>query len=104
MLSILLGNGRETTPVAGQQFLDKRQLSSNRGTVFSVRSVPRCYNWDGLGQPVSCKKVSFVWQTVKRKYSRRSREPAGNVVNAKAEESSLLQTVTRKRLVENETD
>jgi hypothetical protein len=91
MVSILLGNDREITPVTGQQFLDKRQLNNNRGTVFSVWSLPRFYNWDGLRQRVSCKRVSFVRQSVKRKYSRRSWEPAGNEVSAEAEESPLLE-------------
>jgi hypothetical protein len=30
-------------------------MVSNRGTVFYMWSVPRCYNRDGLGQTVSCK-------------------------------------------------
>jgi hypothetical protein len=34
----------ETTPAARQQIIDKQQLNSNRGTVFSVQSVPRCYD------------------------------------------------------------
>jgi hypothetical protein len=35
-----------------------KQLKRNRGTVFSVWSVPRYYNRDGLGQSVSCKSSS----------------------------------------------
>jgi hypothetical protein len=37
-----------------------QQWYSNRGTVFSVRSVPRCYNRDDLGQLVSCKSAQLI--------------------------------------------
>jgi hypothetical protein len=56
-----VGNGREadngTTSVARQQILDKRQLNgnnytNNRGKGFFCAVLPRCYNRDGLGQPV----------------------------------------------------
>jgi hypothetical protein len=68
----LLANGSETTfvsrqrprnngtkSVARQQILCKRQLNSNIGTMFSAQSVPRCYNQDGMGQPVSCKSTQL---------------------------------------------
>jgi hypothetical protein len=46
-LDPLLGNDREisnyTTAVTRQQ-----PVSSNRGTMFSVQSVPRCYRWGQL--------------------------------------------------------
>jgi hypothetical protein len=49
----LLGNDREissyTTAVTGQQ-----PVSGNRGMVFSVLSVLRCYNQDGWGNEFSC--------------------------------------------------
>jgi hypothetical protein len=43
----------DTAAVARQ-----RPLNSNRGNVFSVRSVPRCYKQDKLGAVVSCCVVS----------------------------------------------
>jgi hypothetical protein len=58
-----LGNGRETTPAARQQILNKQKLN-NRGTVFSIWSVPRCYNPDGSEQRVQCSVES---QPVKRR-------------------------------------
>jgi hypothetical protein len=46
----LLDNDRKTnnekTPAAMKQIPNKQQSNSNRGTVFSVRSVPICYNQD----------------------------------------------------------
>jgi hypothetical protein len=52
-----LGNGGETnngtTSIARQQILNKQKLISNRGMVFFVQSVPRCYNRDGLEQEFS---------------------------------------------------
>jgi hypothetical protein len=63
----LLGNGYETTffsrqrprngttSVARQHILNKQQVNSNRGTVFSLRSVPRYYNRYGLEQRVQLK-------------------------------------------------
>jgi hypothetical protein len=63
-----LGKGRKTnsgtTSVARQQILNKKQLNSNRGTVFSVRSMPRCYIRDGFEQRGQCSVES---QPVKRR-------------------------------------
>jgi hypothetical protein len=50
--------------VARQRILSKQQLKSNRGTMFSLRSVPRCYNRDGLEQRV---QYSVESQAVKRR-------------------------------------
>jgi hypothetical protein len=57
-----LGHGCETNN--GASILKKQQLNSNKEKVFSVRSVPRCYNQDGLQQQVQCSVES---QVVKRR-------------------------------------
>jgi hypothetical protein len=44
----------------------------------------------------------IVGESVKRRLSRCSKEPAGNEVNKEAEESPLLETVTRERLVKTQ--
>jgi hypothetical protein len=47
---LLLGNdcetNNETMPAARQQILDKQQLNYNKGMVFSMWSMPKCYNQD----------------------------------------------------------
>jgi hypothetical protein len=53
-----------------------------------MRSVPRCYkeyNW--------CKSSEIV---VRKSVRRRLSEPVGNKVRAEAEESPLLEAVTRE--------
>jgi hypothetical protein len=46
----------ETTSAAKQQILNKEQLNYNKGTVFSTRSVSRCYTQDNWSNElvVSC--------------------------------------------------
>jgi hypothetical protein len=47
-------------PVARQQILNNTTVSrNNRRAVFSMWSVPRCYNWDGLRHLVSCKSAAM---------------------------------------------
>jgi hypothetical protein len=53
-----------TKSVAKQQIHNKQQLNSHKRPVFSVRSMPGCYNWDGLEQRVQCSVES---QAVNRK-------------------------------------
>jgi hypothetical protein len=60
----LLAKGSDRTFVSMQQILYKQQMNRNRGTVFYVRSVPRCYNRDGLQQRVQCSVES---RAVKRR-------------------------------------
>jgi hypothetical protein len=42
---------------ARQQILNKQQLNSNIGTVFSVRSVPRYYNRAVWSNELNCELV-----------------------------------------------
>jgi hypothetical protein len=61
-------------------------------------SFPRCYkeeNWSKNSERV-------VGEFVKRKLSWCSREPAGNEVSAEAEESPLLEAVSREQLVKTQ--
>jgi hypothetical protein len=44
----LLGNDREISKYTAA-VTRKRPVNSNRGMVFSVRSLPRCYKQDKLG-------------------------------------------------------
>jgi hypothetical protein len=70
--------------VARQAILDKLQLNdnkwtSNRRTVLSVRSMPRCYNWDGLGRPMGCKSAQLkvrLWKT--RRLAWNDRQPGSS--------------------------
>jgi hypothetical protein len=87
-----LGNGSETnngtTSVARQQITNNQQVNSNKGTLFSVQSVGRCFNRDGLEKRVECSVES---QAVMRRQSLQL-------------ESPLLKSVDRKRLVETVID
>jgi hypothetical protein len=46
---------------ARQQIRNKQQLNINRGTVFSVQSVPKCYNQGNLWESeVQCREVKSL--------------------------------------------
>jgi hypothetical protein len=129
----LIANGSETTSisrqrpqnsgtifVSRQQIFNKQQFNSKRWMVFSVRSVSRCYNGDGLEQRVQCSVES---QLVKRK-QRELCEMATNLgvsglkhwenykgvcdektyltVSTESEVSPLLKSIARERLVKTE--
>jgi hypothetical protein len=61
--------------------------------MFSTRAVPRSYKEDKW-----CSHISSLWKYVKKKSVGRE-PPFRNDLNAEAEESPLLESVTRERLV-----
>jgi hypothetical protein len=80
----LLGNGSVNTfPLLGSRFLTMQHLDFKNGEMFSTWSVTRCYKQGTRLDPVQLLR----------------RWPDENGVIAEAEESPILEAVTRKRLV-----
>jgi hypothetical protein len=82
------GDSNLNNIVACKPVAKQRPVNSNRGTVFSVQSVPRCYNQDKLGG-VSRSRVAVA-------------ETRGHFENPEDGERSPLRAVTRKRLVKTQ--
>jgi hypothetical protein len=87
-----------------QQIPNKQQLNSNKGMVFSVQSMPRCYNQNGLEQSVWCSVES---QSLKRRLGGQSKMATNLGVSLvvgcmpdSKHVSRVLKSVTRKRFVE----
>jgi hypothetical protein len=113
-----LGNNceinKKTTATARQQILNKQQLNYNsRGTVGSgVFCGPRHSHCCSNSWTTTTEELCFLWGLCREVINGTSLEfssvvrrwPAGNVVSAEAEESPLLEAVTRKWLVDSVTD
>jgi hypothetical protein len=80
--------------------IPRKRIHIREWTVLSARTVPRTYEEDNWGNRVSSVRQAVKWR---ESWKRVEREPPfGEDLSAEAEDSPLLEAVTRERLVKTQ--